>query len=163
MEVGVARLDLHLGRARHAGVALLLPFADPEVPRGRFGAVHPRDELRLAKGLLAPGAGDDVSGRLPLFEEVHGDLREERGRSPLQQQDFVGTGHAEQLPDECDRLVVYRLVLLPAVAVLHHRHAASGEVEKLVAGALQRGKGKGGGSGVEIDRPFHGGPPTGRN
>ena len=82
MQVCVARLDLHLGRRRHAGVALILPLADPEVPGGRLGAGHPRDELRLAQRLLAPGAGDDVPGRLPLFEEVHGDQCEECGRPP---------------------------------------------------------------------------------
>ena len=53
--------------------------------------------------------------------------------------------------EQRDRLVVDRLVLLAAVAVLHDRHAGALEVEQLVAGALERGEREAGGAGVEVD------------
>jgi hypothetical protein len=155
VQVGGPGVDLHPGRRGHAGVALLLPLADAQALDRDGGAEHRRDDLRLAERLLPPGAGDEVLRGRTLLQEVHRDLGEQRRGTSLKQEDFVARRHDEQLPEEGDRLVVDRLVLLSAMAVFHHRHAASGEVEELVAGALQRGQGKGGRSGVEIDRSFH--------
>ena len=155
VQVGGRGIDLHLGGRRHAGVALLLAFSDADALDRHGGPEQRRDKLRLAERLLAPGAGDEVLGGLPLLEEVHGHLGEQRGCPTLEKQDLVARGDAEELPDEGDGLVVNPLVLLAAVAVLHHRHAAPREVEELFAGALQSGKRKGGGSGVEIDLSAH--------
>src|SRR3972149_2043608 len=154
--------DLHPGGRGHPREALLLPLADAQALDRDGGAEQRRDDLRLAERLFAPCAGDEVLRGRSLLQEVHRDLGEQRRGPSLEQEDFVACRHAEELADEGDRLVVDRFVLLPPVAVLHHRHAAPGEVEELVAGALQRGQGKGGGSGIEIDFPVHGVSSRGR-
>ena len=62
---------------------------------------------------------------------------------------------AEQLAHERDGLVVDRLVLLAAVAVLDDRHARALEVEELVPRALERGEGEPGGTGIEVVNARH--------
>jgi hypothetical protein len=130
VEVRGAWSGVHLRRERRADVALLLPFARP----GGGGDVHVgveqvRDGLGLGERLLAPRAGHDVVRDRALVEEVHRHLREHLRGAALEEEHLVAGGDAEQLAQERDRLVVDLLVLLAAVAVLHHRHAAPGEVD----------------------------------
>ncbi len=133
-----------LRRLRHAHVALLLAVAAPgRAGDAGVGACERGDDLRLGERLLAPRAGHDVVGAAALGEEVHRDLREQLRRATLEEEHLVRRGHGEELAQERDRLVVDRLVLLAAVAVLHHGHAGAGEVQELVAGALEGGEREG--------------------
>ena len=161
VEVGGGRIDLHLGRGGDADVALLLAIAGAGGLGRDRGSQHGRHHLALADRLLAPGAGDQVLGRLALLHEVHGDLGEEHGGAALQEEDLVRGRHGEQVAQQRERLVVDGLVLLAAVAVLHDRHATSGEVEELLAGPLERGERQGCGTGVEVHLAGHGVPPCG--
>ena len=62
----------------------------------------------------------------------------------------------QQVPEEGERLLVYRLVLLAAVRVLHDGHPAAGKVEELLARPLEGREGQGGGTCVEVHRTAHG-------
>ena len=161
VQVGGGRIDLHLGGGRDADVALLLAVAGAGGLGRDRAAQHGRHHLGLADRLLAPGAGDQVLGRLALLHEVHGDLGEQGRRPALEEEDLVGGGNGEELAEQGERLVVDGLVLLAAVAVLHDRHAAAGEVEEFLAGPLERGERQGCGTGVEVHLAGHGVPPCG--
>ena len=155
MQIGRPGVDLPLSGGGDACVALLLAFPDGGRLDRYAGAEQGRDDLGLAERLLSPGPGDQVLRAFSLLQEVHRDLGEQRRGAPLDQKHLVSRRYAEKLANEGDGLVVYRLVLLSPVAVLHHRHAAAGEIEQFLPGALERGEGKGCGSGVEVDRSAH--------
>ena len=62
-------------------------------------------------------------------------------------------GTSEHLAQEGERLVVDRLVLLAAVALLHDAHPGPGEVEELALGALEGGERESRGAGAEVHHP----------
>src|SRR5262249_1147095 len=101
--------------------------------------------------LLAPGAGEDVVRRTVLRKEVHRHHRELVRGAALEEQDLMAVGDAEETGEERDRLVVHRLVLLAAVAVLDDRHSRALEVDELVPGALEGREWKPCRAGVEVD------------
>jgi hypothetical protein len=97
-------------------------------------------------------AGEDVLRGCPLPEQVERQHRELEAGTALQQQDPERRRQGEKLPHERDRLVVHRLVLGRPVGHLGDRHARSGEIGELVAGALEGRERQRGRAGVEVDR-----------
>jgi hypothetical protein len=81
-------------------------------------------------------------------------------RPALKQQDVVVVGYSVEFLDQTNGLVVHGFVSLAAMAVLHHAHAGSREVDQLLLSPLECRKRKRGGTCIEIHYSGHD-PPKG--
>ena len=165
-DVDRAREDVrrHVGHDRHAGrvgQVVHLDAADrlvrrdvdvgslrvPRIPVGqaqelrrfaRAGDAHRAGRLRFLRGLLAPGARDDVVGTA-AGGEVHRDLREMQRRAALQEQDLVVVGDGHQRAQVALGFLGERDEVLAAMADLHHGSACAAPLEHLVARLREHG------------------------
>ena len=121
------------------------------------GDLHGALGLGLVGGLLRPGAGDDVVGRLArVAQEVHGDHAELQQGPALQEEDAVVVGNAQQRAEIGFGLGHDLLELLRAVADFQDRDAGARQGQQVALGLFQGGQGQNGRTGREIvDALFH--------
>src|SRR4029077_10657539 len=122
---------------------------------GGCGDVHIAIALRLLDRLLRPFAGRDVVRSALAAQEVHRHLGElQRGAAGEEQHLVVGR-HGKQLAQVLLGLRGDADEFAPAMAHLHHRHAAAVPVEHLVAGAGKDFRGQHRGARAEIEDARH--------
>ena len=113
-------VSLDLGVGRNADVLLLLAGAFARIASDVHArSEHLSDDGSLGDRLLPQAPRHDVVRGLSRGDEVHGDLREELRRSPLDEQDMVRVGDAEELAHQRLRFVVHGLVVFSTMRMLH--------------------------------------------
>ena len=128
-----ARRPLPLVRLRHAGGDVLLAIGGDIDRRANLR----RELLRLLEGLAGPGTLLAVVGRNAGLEEIHRNHRELHRGTALDKGDGPVVIETAKLLEGGDRLLMDRIVVLAAVGHLHHRHAATLVIDKVLLRVLQ--------------------------